>query len=170
MRRCHLRFTWARAEDAGMGSRLSAAALAILSLLIGACGDDGGGEALSRDEYVAAADELCSDFAEQGEALTEPETVDDVADLLTESIRLGESMSSKFAALQPPAEAEQVHASLRAALDGGVEKLRDAVAAIEAGDVDGMTSAVEEAVEIGQSSDEAAKAFGFEVCGSESEL
>lgn len=136
---------------------------------LSAC-DSGGGGALTKAEYIAMGDEVCRRFLEQGNALTEPESPSDLVTFLDEAVRLAEAAYADFDALRPPSDGEAVHQELLSALATSTDHARDARGAAERADFEAMTTSMEAAVEAGTRSDEAAKAYGFEVCGSESEL
>ncbi len=143
----------------------------------GGCGDDDEGAStsdgpLTREEYIAAGDALCRGFIEDTEALQEPEpeTREELAAFLGEALALGEEVSAGFAAMEPPADAAEVHQALRSSLDESIPHVRAAQEAVEAGDGAAAQAALDLATDVGDDSDEAARAYGFEVCGSESEL
>lgn len=154
--------------------RIAVGTLLALALAATACSSGAGEDAaprLSRAAYVAAADEVCQTFLDQGSAVepggTSPE---DLERFLATLVVLAEDTSADLGALAAPEEAASVHDALTTALLDSTEQVRIAQTRASVGDVDGALAALEAAVRIGRSSDAEAKAFGFAVCGSESEL
>lgn len=153
--------------------------LMVLGLAVAGAGCDsgdgaGGGTddagALSRADYISRVDQVCRDFMEETDAFGEPENPQELADLLDAAIALAEETGDELRSIEPPPDASDVHRDLMASLDGSLAEMRNARRALEEGDFEAMGRSLDAAVDIGDDSDEAAKAYGFEVCGSESQL
>ena len=101
------------------------AVAAALALGMGACGgdddDDGGGgggattnaqttpasgDALSKEEFVAKANEICSDAQEEASKIESPSqgNFDELEETLVQSKEIAEAQQSKLEALTPPDE------------------------------------------------------------------
>ena len=143
-----------------------------LVVSMAACGSDSdaSGEALTKEEFILQGDALCQKFLEDSEAIEEPTDIEGLIALLDDAIERGETTLDDFKALEPPADGEAVLASLVTALEDSLPKIREARDAATDRDQAATGAAMDEAVAIGQSSDEPAKAYGFQVCGSEAEL
>jgi hypothetical protein len=155
-----------------MTLRLVIVGLVVMAFAAAGCGDDddAAGGVLSREEYVAEGDEICRELLDAGAAFRIPESPEDLEELLRSAIEVLDATSRKLAGLVPPADAALVHAALRNALDGGLAKLRQALLGFEGGNIDATIAALSEAQDIGDDSDQAAKDYGFQVCGSEEEI
>lgn len=113
--------------------------LALLPLLVAACGDD----TLSDEAYFAALEAESADAAAQGEAVFE-RLIGDVAVDDPESVvafldafrATWEDTRATTAALTPPSDLATAHDALVEALDAVIEELGVAVAEAEAGNVD----------------------------------
>lgn len=152
-----------------MASRFTVVAVLALTLALSSCGDDDGG-ALSKDEYIAQGDALCQQFMDETEALGEPSTVQELITMMDAAIDLADETHAGFSDLEPPPDGESVHERLLSSLEESTDKMREARDHAADGDQAGFTAAVDEAVAIGGASDEPAKDYGFEVCGSEEDL
>lgn len=148
-----------------------AGALGFLCLVLLSCtGDGDGDETMSKSDYVSQADEICTEFMEAGIALGSPSSPEDLVDYFDEAILQAERAATDLSALNPPGEAEAVHDALLTSLTESTDKVREARAAAADGDMDRVGAAMEDATQIGARADADAKEFGFEVCGSESEI
>lgn len=169
-----------------MRRRLASAVAASAVLLSAACsGDDGGGgqgarpttttQPPTRDEFVGAADAVCLRTNEQvgGSrrqlAQQPPPPPGQAAGLLpTVAGRLRTGVAELRGLAPPPGGEAQVRAFLDE-LDRVVASLDAAGAAAAAGDADGMTRSLTEALERWAQVDEAQREYGFKVCGHEIE-
>lgn len=87
-----------------MERRAIATALALAVLLtIAACGGDDSGEQLTKEEFIAAADEICREADEKNDALAEPETLDDATSFLQDGLVIQEEQLAELEALTHPA-------------------------------------------------------------------
>jgi hypothetical protein len=151
--------------------RCAALVPVVAALTMFGCGDDGTEEdALSREEYISAVDSICLDFLETVEGWEIPESPDELPEYLDSVIETGDEASQDLGSIQPPPDAEGVHTALRVSLDGSLAQTREARETFAAGDLDAGKHALEEASDIGDDSDQLAKDYGFEVCGSEDEF
>ena len=146
--------------------------LACSLVFVAGCGDDddeaadGGGEALSTEEFIEQGDAICKDFSDRAAELTAPEDEADQARYLGELIAIGEDVLSDFQAIEPPSDGEEVHAALVGALEKGLDTLGGAQDAAESGDTVTAGDLMAQATAESDAADEEAKEYGFEVCGS----
>jgi len=152
-----------------MRSLRAATVLLVLALVpLAACGDDddGGGEALTKAEFLEQGDAICRAAAEDGEDLDAPESnTEDLSRYLTEAQELLTDAAEDFEALQPPADGVEVQRLYLAALRDTVDVLDEAKAASEDGDLQKALGIVQEADPQAEAR-EPLQAYGFEVCGS----
>lgn len=71
--------------------------IAVVALVSG-CGD----EALSKGEFVAKADAICTKYDKQLQALPKPKTIDDIGSLADKAIPIFESGVGELKDLKPP--------------------------------------------------------------------
>lgn len=120
--------------------RLGPLPLCLLVVTAAACG---GGDRLSREEYVAKADAICEKYGKQLDALPEPQTVAEVAGVAERALPIARKGVDELRRLEPPEELEskvddwlardaknvQAIENLRdAAKDGDPAKIRSIVA------------------------------------------
>lgn len=133
----------------------------------GACG---GSDKLSKPEYIAEGDALCQRFVDQSEAAMEGvETTEQLSQAFGKLIADAKQVDTDLEALSPPDDATEVDAKLLDSLRKTTTAMGQVVDALERND-DSWQQLLEEADRVGSASDAAAKAYGFEVCGSEGEL
>ena len=114
--------------------------LAVGMALLTGCGDDGGGAASGRAEYVDAFDSICTGIADDLNELSGDDTVADAQ----RAVDLTDAGLAELSELTPPAElADDVTSVL-----GGLADIRDGFAAlgeaVEAGDADAEVAAATE--------------------------
>src|SRR5688572_9468086 len=83
-----------------------AVTLVVIALALAGCGNgnvSAAGEP-SREGYIAAGDRLCRDFLDETEGYPEPESLEELADLLDSAIALGDETSRRLSQLRPPAD------------------------------------------------------------------
>ena len=152
------------------------AALLVLASVgsITACGDDdddgggggsgsGGSEQLSKAEFIEQADDICKDFTDATEDLTDPEEEDEVLPYLEDALELLDETESKFAALDPPADGEEVHEAQLGTIREFQRLFNEARDLAEGGDVPGAIALLDGA-DPGAESDELVKDYGFKDC------
>lgn len=156
---------WIRPVAAGLGVLLAAGTLA-------ACGGDDSGE-LSKDEFIAQADEICADFsASADERDADFETAIDEGDFASAADQFEgiaaeiEKAIDQIDELEPPAED-------RATIDEWLQLGRDQVAvagdvadAIREEDVEAISAGVAEGERIETEADAIADEYGMSDCGS----
>lgn len=152
------------------------AALALgLTLLasLPACGDDDSGGITTtsttlseKAAYIADADTICGQLASEIKALPAPTTIEETGLYLQERIVLATRAREALATLHPPADGNDVQRALLDSLDRSTAKAREALDAAADGDESTLGTLLDEARSLGQASNAAADAYGFDECGS----
>ena len=87
-----------------MRTKLALLALAASVALVAGCGG-GGGDRLSKEEYIAAADKICAEANSSIDALGEP-TEATFDDYIAQAEKIAREQLDKLRALKPPGEDE----------------------------------------------------------------
>lgn len=112
--------------------------LLVLPLLLGvpACSDDGGGEAAApdqREEFVAAAERICSDANDEVAAIAAPTTVDTVAPYAEQVVGVLDRTVAEVSALDlPEDDAGELTEKVLDPLQADVVTARDYAAQVRA--------------------------------------
>lgn len=137
------------------------------------CGDDDGGETLTKGEWLASAEDICADMRAQEDEIPEPQSLEEMADALDRVMEISSEGIEDLKALSAPAGDEAVVDEIVAAfeaLTAAGEAFGDAVA--ESGSLDEMTPEVEEAfrdLELAQQrAEETATDYGLTGCFADS--
>lgn len=154
-----------------MRARALTISIGVCSTLLVSCSDDGSGQ-LTKAEYIEKGDELCLELVEDFEQLADdaPETPEESVEFFETIVELAERTLEDFESLAPPDDGTTVHRELVSALRESIVKVREARTAVERRDAAAAAAAFREGAQIGMRSDAPAKAYGFQVCGSESQL
>ena len=151
----------------------------VAGLSLAACGDDGGGESLSKEDFIAQADAICADHGTQLDAIFEEafaevdETdMDDpqaaaqqYAGVVADSEPVMRDQVEALRALEPPeADADELNSQLDA-LDAAVTEFVDLTEDGAAGD-EAALAAIESDVDPFAAVNERAFEYGLRVCGS----
>lgn len=148
-----------------MLARWTLAALAAVALA--ACGGEGGGERLTKGEYVEQADAICAEASARLAALPEPRSLEELADVAPRAAAIAAEQLERLRRLRPPADDE---AKLDHALDlterqnALVEEIGEAAAA---GDGVRVSELLEELAGVRTEARSIAVEYGLEVCGHE---
>jgi hypothetical protein len=78
------------------------AALALLLVVVAGCGG-GGGKPLSRQEFAAKADAVCTKYRQQTAALTRPASMADLAKVADQTLSILNHATGDLHKLKPPA-------------------------------------------------------------------
>jgi hypothetical protein len=140
-------------------------AAALIAAVLPACGGDGGGERLTREELIARADAICAEASDRLDALGEPETPEQLARLADEAAAIAEEQLGRLRNLRPPAENEDEYAAMLDLTEKQIEATRGISEAAAAGDADAAQARIAEVKRLDDEADRLASAYGFEVCG-----
>jgi hypothetical protein len=136
---------------------------------LAACGGDGGGDGgrLSLEEWVARADAVCAQAERELEALGEPATPAELADLAEEAVSISERQLGRLRELRPPQDAEEDYASM---IDLTAEQIaisRTIADEAEEGDTARIQALVREAEALIDEAGTLAAKYGFEECAAD---
>ncbi len=135
------------------GMRSAAAALGA-AIALGACGG-GGGDRLSKADYIKEADAICKAASDKTDALTAPETEDDIAAYFEAAGKLEKDMLKDLRSLKGPSADEGTLAAL-------YDDVEEAIDAILADPEAAMNLEEDPMAEVGERAEE----YGFTECGS----
>jgi hypothetical protein len=135
----------------------------------GAGGGDAGsgrGEGVTKQEFIAQADALCTAASKKFDDLTEPASPEEAGPFLTKAIAINEALYADLTALEPPpgdnGEAAEVFAGLKA-LTGQMKTLLDS---IEAQDANAIQANYDQLGVFTDAANAAAAAYGLVACAS----
>lgn len=126
------------------------------------CSDDGG---TSKEDFVAAADEVCREADEAIADIGQPRVEEGILDYVEQAAEISDDLIADLRALEPP-EADQE------AVDGMIDDLERATELIEPlaqatldRDADEVEDLQQEVQQVTDDVSEFAETYGFEVCG-----
>ena len=143
----------------GTARRVSIVGLAFCASLVAACGSD----SLSKEDYIAQADEICARAQERAEKLpqpTDPGSAETYASSLEE---ITESYIADLRELEPPEEDAEPLSQLIGDIEQAGLKIVEATRMQGAGA--NPAEAYSEALHLAEEANEQAEAYGFEHCG-----
>jgi hypothetical protein len=152
--------------------RSTAAATAVLAacLLAAGCGSDddadGEGARLTKAAFITRADAICTDANDRIDAIPEPQTTEELAELGRQVLAIGREQLARLRALRPPAADEE---TINGAYDVIEEQLgvaEELVAAAEEGDLQGLQELLEQGERLDARGDRIARDYGLKECGS----
>jgi hypothetical protein len=146
--------------------RLRPVGLALLAAVIAGCGGEEG-ERLARDEWIARADSICAEASRELDALGEPGTPAELAELSDEAAAIAERQLDRLRDLRPPTEVEDDYTRMLDLTDDQIEISREIADAAREGDPAAVQALVEEGRSLDDEADELAARYGFEECGSD---
>jgi hypothetical protein len=129
------------------------------------CGGDGGGERLSRAEFVARADAICQKYEARLDALGQPTNVDELRSFADRALPIAKDGREELGDLNPPEDLEDTYDAWLEQGDDAieiVERLRDAA---EDGDQAEIQEIAQDAQRADAESNRLAGELGFEQCG-----
>lgn len=139
--------------------------LVLAVVLLGGCGGDGSSDhRLTREQYAAKADAVCTKYKAKTGSLSRPATLSDLAELANQVLPLLRDARVELRRLRPP---QQEEASAQAWLDqfdlliDDVEKIRDKA---KSGDTAGVQAVAAPALQHNQHANELATQLGMTVC------
>ena len=132
--------------------------------LAAGCGGSSNGQRLTREQYAARADAVCSKYKQKTDALSRPSTLSGLADVSDQLLPLLHDARGELRALRPPRNEE---ATAKAWVDefdviiDDVEKIRDAA---KKNDTAAVQAAARPALRHDQHSNDLATQLGMTVC------
>jgi len=139
--------------------------LLLAAALLAGCGGGGSDDQrLTREQYAAKADAICTKYKAKTNSISQPSTLSDLAKLADQVLPLLDNARDELRALQPPQnEASAVQSWLDQfdlSIDD-VKKIRDKA---KAGDRAGVQAAATPAMQDNQRANELAAQLGLIVC------
>jgi hypothetical protein len=132
--------------------------------LVAGCGGGGSSERLTRDQYAAKADAICSKYKQKTDTLERPSDLAGLAKIADQTLSILHDARNDFHKLRPPANEQ---ATADAWLDEfdlliqDVEQLRDKA---KASDVSGVQQIARKSLEHNQRANELGSQLGMTVC------
>lgn len=120
---------------------------------------------LTKEEYVAAGDAICGKLDADVAALPAPADETALSAYLVQFLELASASDAEFAALVPPADAQELHQAQITANEQSLASVEGAVAAADGGDTVSAGDLLTQAEEQRAAAADAAKSYGFTVCG-----
>jgi hypothetical protein len=138
----------------------------LLALVLAAgCGSGGSsGQRLTREQYAAKADAICSKYKQKTDALARPSTLSDLADVSDQVLPLLHKAKGELGDLRPPQNEETKANAWIDQFDviiADVEKIRDAA---KKGDTAAVQAAATPALRHDQHANDLASQLGMTVC------
>jgi hypothetical protein len=152
--------------------RSTAAALAVVAacLLVVGCGSDddadGEGGRLTKTAFIAKADAICKEANDRIDALPEPQTTEELAELGRQVLDLGREQLARLRALRPPAADEETINGAYGVIEEQLGVAEELVDAAEEGDLQGLEELLEQGERLDARGDRIARDYGLKECGS----
>jgi hypothetical protein len=144
--------------------RSRALAPVVAVAVLAGCGG-GEGERLTRGEWVASADAICTDANRELNALAEPTTPAELAELTSQAVEISERQLERLRDLRPPEEAEEDYATMLDLTEEQIEAARGIVEAAERRDAAMVEELLGEVQVLADEVGGLAAEYGFEQCG-----
>lgn len=139
--------------------RVGLAAIALgATLVVAACGENGGGSFESR------ANEICADYDERIADVELPTNAEDLATSATEIAELTEQATAELRELDPPEERQEAWAEWLDLSEQAAASARDVAAAAARGEEDRVRELAPAAAENERASDELARELELDEC------
>jgi hypothetical protein len=138
----------------------------LAALVLGGCGDEGGGDDLDADELISRGDALCGEGQERFAEIQvrQPRNPKDAAAQADELIGVAAEELNELRSLRPPEELIDPLDEYLAARDAALELLEDGRDAAADRDAEGYGKAQAELAAGAKERRRLARAVGFEVC------
>jgi hypothetical protein len=149
-------------------------AIVVLALALAGCdgdepGPSGNGDEtsgpLTKEEFIARADEICQETENRIQALEPPTTTNDLDDYAAAIGEISDDGIGELRALKPPPEDAQVIRQLIANIEKSVELLPEYAQAAQSQDATRFRQVEAQLQEIADQSVLLARDYGFEHCG-----
>jgi hypothetical protein len=141
-----------------------ASPLLLAIVLAAGCGGGPSGQRLTREQYAAKADAICTKYKTKTDALSRPSTLSDLGDVSDQVLPLLHDAKGELSKLRPPQNEE---ATAKAWIDefdviiADVEKIRDAA---KKNDSAAVQAAATPALQHDQHANDLATQLGMTVC------
>ena len=142
----------------------SLSVIAAVSVIAVGCGDDEGGEALSKDEFVKQGNAICKKYDAEGDKLGQPTSVQEIPEYADKALALFEKQVDEMNDLQPPEDLQEDFDKFLATADDAKKFIGDLKTAAESGDEKKVSEVAEQGDARDQESDEIATKLGLTEC------
>jgi hypothetical protein len=139
--------------------------LLLAAALLAGCG--GGGskdQGLTREQYAAKADAICTKYKAKTNSLSRPSTLSDLAKLADQVLPLLDNARGELRALRPPQDEASAVQSWLDQFDLSIDDVRKIRDKAKAGDSAGVQAAATPALRHNQRANELAAQLGMTVC------
>ena len=143
--------------------------LIVVVVAAAGCGGEGGsgGDRLTEQEFRAQANQICTDFAEELDALGEPGSLEELGTQLEEGRTIFENGLEELRQLRPPEELQSEYDRLLGTGDDALAAFESMQQAAEDGDVQEVQRIAEEADQADEEADEIARGLGLDDCATD---
>jgi hypothetical protein len=124
----------------------------------------GGGDRLSREEYVKQADAICAKYEKRLDALPQPESTEDLKMLVDKGLPIAREGNTELKDLKPPEDLEAKVEEWHERNDRNLELIADLGQAAEDGDEERIQTLAAEAEENETEADRLAGEIGLKDC------
>jgi hypothetical protein len=147
--------------------RALAGAVAVAAFAAGCGGGGDGGERLTKEQYIGAADAICAEVNQQLDALGEPGSFEEVVELAEAAIAIQEDALGQLRALNPPEADESTLNGAYDLLDQQVALGNELADAARDRNAARITEIVAELDGIDNQADQIARDYGLQECGTD---
>jgi hypothetical protein len=155
-----------RVRTAVSATKLLLATVSLTAALLAAgCGGDGGGEALSADEFRQEADRICAEFETKLDDVEPPNSPDDIRRFVEEAVPIIEDGTDQLNSLEPPSEFQDEWDRITEINEENLDTVRAVRDALENEDLEEATRLMEEAGGNEKEADQLARDIGLTKCG-----
>ena len=153
-----------------MRSTAAALAVVVACLLAAACGSDddadGDGARLMKTAFIAKADAICQEANDRIDAIPEPQTTEELAQLGRQVLDIAREQLARLQALRPPGVDEETIDEAYDVIEEQLGVAEELVAAAEEGDLQGLQELLEQGERLDARGDRIARDYGLKECGS----
>jgi hypothetical protein len=139
-------------------------ALLAATFTIAGCGG-GGGDRLSRAEFISQADAVCEEYEAKLDALGTPQNAEQLADFADKALPIAQDGREELGELRPPEELQETYDDWLEQGDRAIEIVEDLREAAEDGDTAEIQRIAQEAEAADAEANRLAAQIGFEQCG-----
>ena len=138
----------------------------IAALASGACGGGNGSTPapLTKEAFIAQADKLCADANEELDALGEPQSIEELGNLLRTGATRTRKLLADLRALPAPTQDRGALEQIYSLVEQAIAKLEQAIATTAAGDQAKIQTLVEAGQDLTDQANAASKSYGFKDC------
>ena len=155
----------ARAKDTRMRLPKILTVLAAVSLIAAGCGDDeGGGEALSKDEFVKQANDVCKKYEAKAKELGDPQSLEELPEYADKAVALFDDQLGELKDLTPPEDMQEDYDALIATGEDAKKTIQDLKSAAQDKDEQEIQKISQDAEKRDQESDKLAADLGLTEC------